>query len=282
MKIRRIIVLIITILSCLELSAQKELFLKYEHSKDFKYPVFTQITLNSSLEKVELYADTLKSFKSQSMDYCQEKGIYTLKIKFANNIYKDSISYDFEVNGTETHIEIDLSFEFSVDYFSSNLKKKKEPIPKAYLKIIRYYKPKNVEISIAKVKESEEAGSLKGPFFALKNNSNDTIYGEYHPNYFWGTLSVLQQDSTWRVLGAQLDMNFAGSSPLYPDSISLATVGSFGYPKNLPSNKYKYEILYTTNKNQKRGYSLYKEDKSCIWYIGDKNFYKLIYEFEKR
>jgi len=50
----------------------------------------------------------------------------------------------------------------------------------------------------------------KAPFFMLKNNSNDTIYGQYHPNYFWGSISFLV-DSIWTTdYFGRLDMNFGG------------------------------------------------------------------------
>ena len=281
MKLKKFTYIVVTILSCLNLSAQREMNFTYEHSTDFKYPVRTQVILRSSSGKIELYSDTLKSFKLQSLDYFQGKGIYTIEVKFENDKYKDSISYDFEISGMEIGIDIDLSFSFDTQFFIFDLKKRENPLPRAFLKITRYYKSNSVEIAIAKVRESNKAGSLKGPFFAIINNSNDTIYGEYHPNYLWGTLSVLQQDSTWRGLGAELDSNFAGSSPLYPGRISLATVGSFGYSNNLPSGKYKYILLYTT-KNQSRGPLLYKENESCVWYVGEKEFYKLIFEYEKK
>lgn len=66
----------------------------------------------------------------------------------------------------------------------------------------------------------------------IKNNSKDTLYGEYLPGYFWGTLSYIRNDSILATRTGRIDYTFDNPPPLYPDSVKIATVGSFGLTKN--------------------------------------------------
>jgi hypothetical protein len=76
-------------------------------------------------------------------------------------------------------------------------------------------------------------------------------------------------------------MNFEGSSPLFPDTVSLAWVGSFGWRNDVPKNRYKYTLLYTTDRNSVGGgVSQHLVKNDFIWWAITKMYYRLVYEFE--
>jgi hypothetical protein len=163
---------------------------------------------------------------------------------------------------------------------NSSIKKRQKESVSGHIVVTKYYKPaQNIEIQYIKMKDPDEY--YKEPFFLLKNNSNDTIYGEYLPGYFWGAISYLREDSTWtNQFGGQIDYNFSSRPPLYPDSTTIASVASFGWRNNLPKMHYKYRVLYSINKFYGHGLSKYLEKQSFVWWADTKSFYRLSYEFD--
>jgi len=147
----------------------------------------------------------------------------------------------------------------------------------AFVYVIKYYNSTHaLDIQYLPNKKGNEY--FREPFFLLKNNSNDTIYGEYNQGYFWGKISFLIKDSVWseNYVG-RIDANFDNPPPLYPDSTKFAWVGSFGWRNDLPKNRYKYTLqYYTTDKN--KGIRLNK--RKFAWRADTKKYYQLIYEFD--
>jgi hypothetical protein len=72
---------------------------------------------------------------------------------------------------------------------------------------------------------------------------------------------------------------FADSPPLYPDSIKMATVGSFGYINKLIPFQYRFEVMLA-KKWQGLGIGIYKEHKNFDWWAGTKEYYKLKCDFK--
>lgn len=250
--------------------AQIELNLSYENYLDKLEENRVCIILQSPTDEIEILNDTVVSFKDNLLIPLQEEN-YILLVSFENRIIgNEEISYPFSVIGSETNIDIDLTV--STNNFDKNRRQS------GSIEIIKYYKSKhNLEIHYLPKEKGDE--TFKPPFFMLKNNSNDTIYGQYC-DYFWGSISYLV-DSTWseEYFGG-LDTNFGGGSPLYPDSVTAAWVGSFGWRSELPKNRYRYILLYSTDRNTKRGQRKYLEKDNFIWWADTKEYYRLVYEFD--
>lgn len=259
---------------------QTTLIFKYDCSSSVEV---TQISvyLNYSNNKIELLNDTIRKFEN-SLSVPAEETDYILSVEFEYKTksenskskkktkdysFKEKLDYPFTLIGNETYIEINARF------FRNDWEKKES----GRIDIIKYY-PANHNLDIKYLSEMKGDEFYKAPFFMLKNNSSDTIYGQYHPNYFWGTISFLE-DSVWsRDYFGGLDYNFGGRSPLFPDSVTLAWVGSFGWQNELPKRHYKYTLLYMTDKNIEEKKLL--EKNNFIWRAEIKKYYRLIYEFD--
>jgi hypothetical protein len=280
----RLLILIVFFLftNTLNLFGQTDLrFVRYNNSDEFKNPMFSQIFLIFPKgDTNQLYSDTTKSSEFLYADYFHDKGEYSLKVIVESEEFgKDSIIYPFELNGEETDIGIDIRFQ----YDRKKIKKHKEKkILKSYVFVKKYYKPsKDISIHLTDFELSEEVDVL-GPYFTLINNSKDTLYGEWLSGYFWGRISFMIDDSTWsRKTYGNIDVMCIRRPPLYPDSIIMATVGTWGYRSNLPKNKYRYELLFRAGKRSVKGYSKYKKGDNFMWHVSTTEYCRLIYEFEK-
>ena len=250
--------------------AQTKLKFNYKCSSSILEKTRISVFLKSSTDKIEILNDTVRKFEN-SLNIPSKENDYILSVKFENKtIEKETLNYAFTLVGNETDIEI------NIDYFKSDFDKRKRQ--SGSVEVIQYYEPNhNIDIQfLPKMKGNEY---FKSPYFMLKNNSNDTIYGQYLSGYFWGSISFLV-DSVWsRDFFGMLDYNFEGGSPLFPDSTTIALVGSFGWRNELPKTRYKYTLLYTTDKNISRGVRQYLEKDNFIWWADTKKYYRLIYEF---
>lgn len=264
-----------------KLFGQIDLQFKYDYSDDFKNPVFSEIKMQLPNRKIDkLYSDTLKSVEFSKSDYFLIPGSYSLTIYFSdNNVVCDSLTYSFGLNGTETDIAINISF-----YYDEKLSKvneqwiKKEKIPKGYISVIKYHQaPESIRISLENLPSDDY---YRGPFFRLTNNSRDTLYGEYLPGYFWGGLYISSNDSIWsRKRIGIIDTDFEESPPLFPDSSTIATVGSFGMYRIMPKCFYKYELLFSKT-GKFHNLSIYQDNNFMEWWAATEDFYRLIYKFK--
>jgi len=230
----------------------------------------------------ELFSDTTNEYVYSAKNFFKSKGKYTILIYFEAEKYgNDAINYNFELNGTEINTMISVSFDFSERYHKKgDIYKKGEKILNGYIRINKYYEaPQTVNIEPDKELKGDEF--YKGPFFKIRNNSKDTLYGEHFPGYFWGTLSYMRNDSILFTRIGTLDYNFGGSPPLYPDSTKIATVGSFGYKNKLIPFEYRYEVLYGKKyQSLGNGIGKYEEKDNFCWWAGTKEYYKLKYDFK--
>lgn len=92
----------------------------------------------------------------------------------------------------------------------------------------------------------------------------------------------MTDDSTWtNNFFGNLDYNCSGGTLLIPGATTYATVGSFGWTKEIPKKKYRYTLYYTTDVNSTGdGYRKQVEEDNIAWFVKDFSFYKLVYEFE--
>lgn len=266
-------ILIYTILFLFSLNslAQTELKFNYKQSDSVVEETQVSVFLKNSTDKIEVFNDTIRKFKN-SLNIPSKKENYILLVEFENKIIeKEVLTYPFSLDGSETDIEINAIFS------SSSIDKKKRQ--SGSIEIRKYYEA-NQDIEIQYLPKMKGNEYYKEPFFMLKNNSNDTIYGQYLPGYFWGSISFLE-DSVWsRDYFGRLDTNFANSSPLFPDLIDIALVGSFGWRNELPKGRYKYTLQYTTDKNISKAVKLHLEKDNFVWWADTKKYYRLIYEFD--
>ena len=248
--------------------AQTKLNFKYNCSNSVLERTQVSVFIESSNNKMELLSnDTIREFKN-SLNILPKETDYTLFVEFeTETIGKETLIYPFVLVGNETDIEINVRF-LKNDIYD---KKKRES---AIIEVIQYYESNhNIELQYIPEMKGED---IKCPFFRLKNNSNDTIYGQYL-NHFWGSIRFFV-DSIWsREIIGTLDANVRVGSPLFPASTTIATVGTLGWRDDLPKSHYKYTLLYTTNKNMS---NLVKQEKNkFVWRAGTKSYYILSYEF---
>lgn len=245
------------------------------------------INLKNKDKQIVLFNDTLSEFKkdftipAESANY-----IISVELEYKNAESKKrkrrrkgeldcnrihSQEYPFELLGNEIDVFIDVSFSKRV--YSDSLD--------GSIGVVRHYNSvHDIEIEYAKDIRSNE--SIREPFFILKNNSNDTLYGQHIKTLYWGWISYMIDDSTWtNNFFGNLDYNFSGGTLLIPGAATIATVGSFGWTEELPKKKYRYTLLYTTDVNSTGGgYRKQVERDNIAWFVKDFRFYKLVYEFE--
>lgn len=280
-KIAQSVLSSLLLLMGITLYGQNDIHFSYECSDKINSPTKATILLKSPDKQMfNLFTDKVSNYDFSEKNYFKSKGKYTLSISFEAEKYgKDSLDYDFELNGFEINTVISVEF----DYRERLLKKgdifvNGENVLNGYIRISKYYDtPKSVNIELDKENTGDEY--YKGPFFKIKNNSKDTLYGEHLPGYFWGTLSYIRNDSILATKIGILDYEFVDSPPLYPDSTKLATVGSFGLTKKLMPFKYRFEVMLS-DKWQSQGIGVYKERQNFDWWAGTKKFYKLKYDFK--
>jgi len=280
-KIAQSVLSSLLLLMGMTLYGQNDIHFSYECSDKINSPTKASILLKSPDNEISnLFTDKVNNYNFSEKNYFKSKGKYTLSISFEAEKYgKDSLDYDFELNGFEIITVISVAF----DYRERLIKKgdifvKGENVLNGYIRLGKYYDtPKSVNIELDKKNTGDE--DFEGPFFKIKNNSKDTLYGEHLPGYFWGTLSYLRNDSILMTKIGILDYEFVGSPPLYPDSTKIATVGSFGLTKKLIPFEYRFEVMLA-DKWQSQGIGVYKERQNFIWWAGTKKNYKLKYDFK--
>ncbi|MBB6461858.1 hypothetical protein [Flammeovirga kamogawensis] len=265
----------------MNLHGQNVLQFSIESGEAIKSPIESSVLLKFPDGRIsKLYSDSKSKYDFIDKEYFTSKGKYILSIYFIAEKYgQDSIEYDFELNGDEIKTTISVNFDFKERLIEKgNIYEKGEEVLNGYVRINKYYNaPKTIELSI----DNENIGTeyYNGPFFKIKNNSTDTLYGEHLPGYFWGTLSYLRNDSTLMTRIGILDYNFIDSPPLYPDSTKITSVGSFGLRNKLVPFDYRFEVLLA-KKWQSTGIGIYEEHKSFSWWAGTKEFYKLDLDFK--
>ena len=278
----RCVLISLLIVKGIGLYGQSDIHFSYECRDKIKSPVAARILLKFPDKTIfNLLIDTVTKYSFSEKNYFKSKGKYTLSVLFEAEKYgKDSLDYDFELNGSEISTVISVEFGYNERLIKQgDIYVKGDKVMNGYIRINKYYEaPKSVDIELDKEVTGTEY--YKGQFFKIKNNSNDTLYGEHLPGYFWGTLSILRNDSVLFTRIGNLDYNFVGSPPLYPDSSKYATVGSFCLSRKLIPFEYRFEVMLVKGKWQSNGIGVYKELNNFVWWAGTKEYYKLKYDFK--
>lgn len=265
----------------MNLHGQSELQFSFEYGETIKSAIETSVLLKFPDGRISiLHSDSKSEYDFMDEEYFTSKGKYFLSIYFsADNYTQDSIVYDFELNGNEIKTTISVDFDFGERYTKKgNIYEKGDSVLNGYVRINKFYiAPETIEISFDK--EHIETEYYKGPFFKIKNNSTDTIFGEHLPGYFWGTLTFLRNHSVYMTRIGTLDYEFVDSPPFYPDSIKIASVGSFGLAKKLIPFDYRFEVMLA-KKWQSIGIGIYEEHKNFVWWAGTKEYFILTHDFK--
>jgi len=161
--------------------------LDYSCSKDFGIRPKVSVTLYHSDEKLQLL-DHCKEDKKYNFSIDRLDTNFIIVIKYTHHIFfSDTIQYPFKLTGKEEKVNITI-------HFHQYLKWEKN----AYLGIVSYF-PSHEQLLIEYAPSIKSTKDFKGPFFLLKNNSNDTIFGTNSANYYWGSISYLN-DSVYTTL----------------------------------------------------------------------------------
>jgi hypothetical protein len=272
----KIVVGCILLLSGWSSFAQIVMIFKYECSDVILDKTQVTVNLSCSDKRIELINDTIRKFET-CFDFVPKANDYILSVEFKNlTIGKEVLNFPVKFHGNETDVEINLRF----------MKDGRKNLEYGSVEVIQYYES-NHNLDIQYLPKTKGDKYYKAPFFMLKNNSNDTIYGKNLQGYFWGTSSVLIdfEDSSLEPFWTPehfgvLDYNFAPRPPLYPDSTTVAMVGSFGWRNELPKLRHRYTALYSTDKSISDGIGLYSAKDNFLWRAGTKKYFRLIYEFD--
>jgi|SRR5665647_50372 len=282
--ITRLILVSLLLVKSLTLYGQNHIDFYYKCGDGIKESINSRITLKQPNNKtIVLYSDTVSYYDFSSKNFFKNKGKYQLIVLFDTENYgKDTVNYKFELNGTELSTTIYVSFNHWVKLDSKGNKIEENGkridanigINKSYLA------PKSVEISYDQSIKPDVM--YDEPFFKIRNNSRDTIYGTRLPGYFWGKLDYLKKDSVFITREGTIDELFADSPPLYPDSSKIATVGSFGY-KAFRKPEFKdcrFVVWYKTHWSPRGKNTLLKQEKELYWWAETTENYKLTCDFK--
>lgn len=258
------------------LSCIAQITLKFTYNGSNSDTTQALVCMKYANNSMTLFHDTVGRFEN-TLTFPATEYNWILSVEFKNRtIGQETLNYPFALTGNETEVEINIRSDDRYNHWSDSQKRTKN----ALVEVIKYYRANNDDLDIKYLPTEKGDEYYKAPFFVLKNHSNDTLYGQYIPGYFWGSIQLLLPDSTWSPnYFGQIDMNFDRGSPLFPDSTTLAWVGSFGWRNKLPKNRYKYTLIYTTDKNTTQGVSQHSVKDNFVWWAETKKYYRLVYEF---
>lgn len=206
----------------------------------------------------------------------EQKGEYRLSVSLADSsLNSESLEQRFSLTGEEHSVEASIHFQLEPKDISdwSRL----DSIPSGHFLITKYSSPSPLVTIKYSHTSSGKEGEFPGPFFSVINESRDTLYGEWLPGYFWGTVSVWKDDG-YTTLGATIDTNWEERPPLYPGAETLAWVGSFG--RFIPFGRYRFNLYYSTEGSFKGSTRLLSETDSFRWWGTVENWHLLSCDFE--
>ena len=224
-----------------------------------------------------LFDDTVKQMQKEY--HLEQLGKYRLTAIFSNAISgRDSLERTFTLTGEEYKVETTAHFSREQKDWSDW--KSKDSINSGRFTITRYSNPSPL-VKMKYLRSSTgENGEFPGPQFIVKNESRDTLYGEWLPGYFWGRFSRWVEGEYVGNHSGQICTTWADEPPLYPDSIKPAWVASFG--ARIPPGKYRFNLYYSTENNIKGTATKICESNTFRWWSSVQNWHLLTCEFETK
>ena len=211
--------------------------------------------------------------------HLEQLGEYRLTAVFFSALSgRDSLERTFTLTGEEYKVE-------TIAHFSRELKdlsdwKSKDSINSGRFTITKYSHPS----PLVKIKYlrcfTGENGEFPSPQFIVKNESRDTLYGEWLPGYFWGRFSRWVDGEYVGNHSGQICTTWDNEPPLYPDSVKPAWVASFG--ARIPPGKYRFNLYYSTENKIKGAATKIYESNTFRWWSSVQNWHLLTCEFETK
>ena len=268
MKPRKMHLFVLLLFAVTVLRAQSVMYVHIEN-----VPKGTMIVLEDPMGiSMSLLNDSIN--RDRTIYQLQQIGKYKISVQINSVEYgNDEMSLPFVVTGKENRVEANLSFRKEKTNRSDW--KCRDSLLGCNVCVKCFYKAPS-EVSVKYVgAESGDYYEGQTPLFNIHNGSRDTLYGYWMDGYFWGTLKLLIGDTTIDI-PSNIDLNFVYRPPLYPDSTTFATVGSFGRP--IPRGDYRFNVLYAT-KRQSRGLRQAKENDKLRWRTIVQQWYELSCDF---
>ena len=251
--------------------AQCDMSILYENKLQEVVHTSLRMTLPDG-ENVLLLDDTTE-YKYASF-HLEQKGEYRIMAFFSGNESgNDSLDKIFILTGDEYSIQTNLQFQLKRNDFPYS--RNEDFLVECWFALKLFSKPSpDVHIRFNYYSNDE----IPGPFFEVINNSNDTLYGEWLPGFFWGTVSFWDGSAYFGNLGGRIDLNFEGLSPLLPNDTTHAWVGSFG--RSLRPGKYRFNVYYSTEDKRMHSAAFERENMKFRWYTNVSKWHLLTNEFE--
>ena len=209
----------------------------------------------------------------------EQLGEYRLTATFTNELNCDeSLEQVFNLTGDEYLVESIVHFRrerMDLSDWSS-----KDSIPSGFFTITKYLHPS----PLVKIKylytNSRRGDDILGPIFSIINDSQDTLYGEWLPGFFWGALSKWKDGEYVGYYVGNIDTDWAEELPLFPGQEKYAWVASFG--RIILPGKYRFRLYYTTDSPyvSKQSARLTKETETFRWWSSVATWHLLVCDFE--
>lgn len=209
----------------------------------------------------------------------EQLGEYRMTATFTNGIKcNESLEQVFNLTGDEYLVESIVHFRrerMDLSDWSS-----KDSIPSGFFTITKCLHPS----PLVKIKylytNSRRGDDILGPIFSIINDSQDTLYGEWLPGYFWGVLSRWKDGDYVGYSVGSIDTDWVEEPPLFPGQEKNAWVASFG--RITPPGKYRFRLYYTTDSPyvSKRSAGLTRETETFRWWSSVSKWYLLVCDFE--
>ena len=224
-----------------------------------------------------LFDDTVKQMQKEY--HLEQLGKYRLTAIFSNAISgRDSLERTFTLTGEEYKVETMAHFGRVQKDWSDW--KSKDSINSGRFTITKYSNPSPL-VKIKFLRNSTgENNEFPGPLFLVKNESRDTLYGEWLPGYFWGTFSRWVDGEYVGNHGGQICTTWVDEPPLYPNSVKPAWIASFG--ARIPPGKYRFNLYYSTENKIKGSATKIYESDTFRWWSSVQNWHLLTCEFETK
>lgn len=209
----------------------------------------------------------------------EQLGEYRMTATFTNGIKcNESLEQVFNLTGDEYLVESIVHFRrerMDLSDWSS-----KDSIPSGFFTITKCLHPS----PLVKIKylytNSRRGDDILGPIFSIIIDSQDTLYGEWLPGYFWGVLSRWKDGDYVSYSVGSIDTDWVEEPPLFPGQEKNAWVASFG--RITPPGKYRFRLYYTTDSPyvSKRSAGLTRETETFRWWSSVSKWYLLVCDFE--
>ena len=221
--------------------------------------------------------DTVRQMQKEY--HLEQLGEYRLTVVFSNAISgRDSLERTFTLTGEEYKVETIAHFWRQKKDLSDW--KCKDSINSGRFTITNYSYPSPLVKMKFLRNNMDKIGEIPGPQFLVKNESADTLYGEWLPGFLWGSLSRWVEGKYVGNLVGQICTDWDYEPPLYPDSVKMAWVASDG--KRVPPGKYRFNLYYSTENNIKGAATKIYESDTFRWWSSVQNWHLLTCEFETK